>query len=112
MVPHSLFFSSDRHVDLALNVLTLIVGGGLFATAAVIGVMWLRPVALSAEFGYMGPPVLASAPEVRLDPPRLEFDFQFPYGLTLYRCEHRGQITYTDRPCLVGNERSLLVLPL
>lgn len=112
MVPHSLFFSSDRHVDLALNLLTLIVGGGLFATAAVLVVMWLRPVAPSAESGDMGPPAWASMSEVLLDPPRLEFDFQFPYGPTIYRCEHRGQITYTDRPCLVGNARSLSVRPL
>jgi len=112
MVPHSLFVSSDRHVDLALNLLTLIVGGGLLATAAVLVFMWLRPAAPAGDGGEMGPPAWASISEVLLSPPRLEFDFQFPYGATIYRCEHRGKITYTDRPCLIGNERSLLVLPL
>ena len=111
MVPHSLFVSSDRHVDLALNLLTLMVGGGLLATAAVLVVMWLRPVVTAADVDDMGPPAWASTSNVLLDPPRLEFDFQFPYGLTIYRCEHRGQITYTDRPCLVGNTRVLSVRP-
>jgi hypothetical protein len=109
MLPHSLFVSSDRHVDLALDLLTLIVGSGLLATAAVLVVMWLRPVVSTADAGDMGPPAWASMPPVLLDAPRLEFDFQFPYGLTIYRCEHRGQITYTDRPCLVGNTRTLPV---
>jgi len=111
MVPHSLFVSSDRHVDLALDLLTLVVGGGLLATAAVLVFMWLRPAAPAADGGEMGPPAWASTSEVLLGPPRLEFDFQFPYGLTIYRCERRGQITYTDRPCQAGNTRALSLRP-
>jgi len=111
MVPHSLFVSSDRHVDRALDLLTLIVGGGLLATAAVLAFMWLRPAEPVAGGGEMGPPAWASMSEALLSPPRLEFDFQFPYGPTIYRCEQRGQITYTDRPCPVGNARALSIRP-
>ena len=121
MVPHSLFVSSDRHVDLALDLLTLIVGGGLLATAAVLVFMWLRPAAPAADGGEMGPPAWASMSEVLLDPPRLEFEARFPevrlpevrfaYGATIFRCEHRGQVTYTDRPCVVGDARALPIRP-
>ena len=111
MVPHSLFVSSDRHVDLTLNLLTLIVGSGLLTTAAVLVVMWLRPAAPAADFSVMGPPAWASMPDVLLDPPRLDFDVQLPYGRTIYRCEHRGQVTYSDRPCTVGQMRALSIRP-
>jgi hypothetical protein len=122
MVPHSLFFSSDRHVDLALNLLTLIVGGGLLATAAVLAVMWLRPVAPAAAGGEVGPPTWAAMSEPLLDPPRREFEVRFPevrlpevrfeFGATIFRCEHRGRVTYTDRPCVAGDARALSVRPL
>ena len=99
MVPHSLFVSSDRHVDLALNLLSLLVGGALFATVAFLMFTWLRPVAPPADRGDVGPPAWASMSEVLLGPPRLEFDFQLPGLPTIYRCEHRGQVSYSDRPC-------------
>ena len=111
MVPHSLFVSSDRHVDLALNLLTLIVGGGLLATTAVLVFMWFRPAAPAVYGGEMGPPAWASMSEVLRNPPRLEFDFHIPYGPTIYRCEHRGQITYSERPCPAGRTRTLSVRP-
>jgi hypothetical protein len=121
MVPHSLFVSSDRHVDLALNLLTLLVGGGLLATAAVLTFMWLRPAAPAAAGGEAGPPAWAAMSEVLLDPPRLEFEVRFPevrlpearfaYGAAIFRCEHRGAVTYTDRPCVAGNTRALPVRP-
>jgi len=121
MVPHSLFVSSDRHVDLALNLLTLIVGGGLLATAAVLVVMWLRPAAPAPDGGEMGPPAWASVSEVLLDPPRLGFEARFPevrlpevrfaFGATIFRCEHRGRVAYTDRPCVAGDERALPIRP-
>ena len=121
MVPHSLFVSSDRHVDHALNLLTLIVGGGLLATAAALAFMWLRPAAPAAAGGEVGPPAWAAMSEVLLDPPRLEFEVRFPdvrlpevrfaYGATIFRCEHRGGVTYTDRPCEDGNSRALPVRP-
>lgn len=121
MVPHSLFVSSDRHVDLALDLLTLIVGGGLLATAAVLVFMWFRPAAPAADGGEMGPPAWASMSEVLLDPPRLGFEARFPevrlpevrfaYGATIFRCEHRGQVAYTDRPCVAGDARALPIRP-
>jgi hypothetical protein len=121
MVPHSLFVSSDRHVDRALDLLTLIVGGGLLATAAVLVFMWLRPAAPAAAGGEVGPPARAAASEVLLDPPRLEFEARFPevrlpevrfaYGATIFRCEHRGQVAYTDRPCVAGDARALPIRP-
>jgi len=121
MVPHSLFVSSDRQVDLALNLLTLIVGGGLLAATAALALMWLRPAASGAELGDMGPPAWASMPEVRLGPPHLEFDARSPearlpevrlvYGAAIFRCEHRGRVTYTDRPCVAGDTRTLSVRP-
>jgi hypothetical protein len=121
MVPHSLFVSSDRHVDLALDLLTLIVGGGLLATAAVLSFLWLRPAAPAADGGEMGPPAWASMSEVLRGPPRLEFEVRLPqvlrpevrfaYGATIFRCEHRGTVTYTDRPCPAGSTRALSVRP-
>src|SRR5512145_2051871 len=122
MLPHSLFVSSDRHVDLALNLLTLIVGGGLLATAAVLAFTWLRPAAPAAAGGETGPPAWAAMSEALLDPPRREFEVRFPevrlpevrfaYGVTIFRCEHRGRVTYTDRPCVAGDARALSVRPL
>lgn len=105
MVPHSLFVSSDRHADLALNLLTMVVGGALFATVAYLMFTWLRP-GVPVDRGDVGPPVWASMPEVLLGPPRLEFDFQLTGLPTIYRCEHRGRVTgrvtYSDRPCSAG----------
>lgn len=121
MLPHSLFLSSDRRVDLALNLLTLIVGGGLLATAAVLAFMWFRPAAPAADSGEMGPPAWASVSEALLNPPRREFEVRLPevrlpevrfaYGATIFRCDHRGGVTYTDRPCVAGNTRALPVRP-
>lgn len=107
MVPHSLFVSSDRHVDLALNLLTLVVGGALFATVAYLMFTWLRPGVPLSDRGDVGPPAWASMPEALLGPPRLEFDFQLPGLPIIYRCEHRGQVTYSDRPCGPGRTRTL-----
>lgn len=107
MVPHSLFVSSDRHVDLALNLLTMIVGGALLATVAYLMFTWIRPGVPAPERGDVGPPVWASMPEILLGPPRLEFDFQLPGMPTIYRCEHRGRVTYSDRPCAAGQMRAL-----
>lgn len=107
MVPHSLFVSSDRHVDVALNLLTMVVGGALFATVAFLMFTWLRPGIPVAERGDVGPPAWASMSEGLLVPPRLDFDFQLPRLPTIYRCEHRGQVTYSDRPCRFGRTRTL-----
>lgn len=101
MVPHSLFVSSDRHVDLALKLLTLLVGGALLATAGYLVFLSLRPVTL-ADRGEVGPPAWASMSEALLASPRVELDFALPPGPTIYRCEHRGHVTYTDRPCSNG----------
>ncbi len=113
MVPHSLFVSSDRHVDLALNLLTMVVGGALLATVAYLMLTWLRPGVPVADRGDVGPPAWASMPEVLLGPPRLEldFDFQLPGLPTIYRCDHRGEVTYSDRPCPAGRMRALSVRP-
>lgn len=121
MLPHSLFVSSDRHVDRALSLLTLVVGGGLLATAAVLAFMWLRPAAPAAAGGEVGPPAWAASSEVLPGPPRLEFEVHFPevrfpevrlaYGAAIFRCEHRGRVTYTDRPCVAGDARALPLRP-
>lgn len=111
MVPHSLFVSSDRHVDLALNVLTMVVGGALLATVAYFMLTWLRPDVPVTDHGDVGPPAWASMPEALLGPPRLDFDFQLPGLPTIYRCDHRGEVTYSDRPCLVGRIRALTARP-
>ena len=111
MVPHSLFVSSDRHVDVVLNLLTLIVSGALAAAAAVLVFTWLQPAPPPADRGDVGPPAWASMSEVLLNPPRLEFDFPLPYGVTIYRCEHLGRVTYSDRPCVVGRVRALSLRP-
>lgn len=121
MFPHSLFVSSDRHVDRALDLLTLIVGGGLLATAVVLAFMWLRPAAPAAAGGEVGPPAWAAVSEGLLDPPRVEFEARFPevrlpearfaYGATIFRCEYRGRVAYTDRPCVAGDERALPIRP-
>ena len=121
MLPHSLFVSSDRHVDLVLDLLTLVVGGGLLATAAALAFMWLRPAAPATAGGEVGPPAWAAMSEVLLDPPHREFEVRFPevrlpevrfaYGATIFRCEHLGGVTYTDRPCVAGNTRALPVRP-
>jgi|SRR5512141_1446632 hypothetical protein len=111
MVPHSLFVSSDRHVDLALNLLTLIVGGALLATVAYLMFTWLRPGAPVLDRGDVGPPSWASPSEVLLNPVRLEFDFQLPGLPPVYRCEFHGQVTYSDRPCTFGRARALSIRP-
>lgn len=109
MVPHSLFVSSDRHVDLALKLLTLIVGGALLAAAAYLVLLSVRPGGV-ADRGEVGPPAWVSTPESLLAP-RLEFDFTLPYGPTIYRCEQHGQVTYTDRPCAHGRVHALPLRP-
>jgi hypothetical protein len=110
MVPHSLFVSSDRQVDLALNLLTLIVGGGLAAAAVVLALMLLRPAA-APDRGDVGPPEWASMSAVLQIKPRLEFDLHIPYGPTIYRCEHGGRVTYSDRPCMGGRLRPFSLRP-
>ena len=110
MVPHSLFVSSDRQVDLALNLLTLIVGGGLVAAGALLTVMRLRPGA-APDRGDVGPPAWASMSDVLLTTPRLEFDLRIPYGPTIYRCDDHGRITYSDHPCMKGRYRALSLRP-
>lgn len=111
MVPHSLFVSSDRHADLALNLLSMVVGGALLATVAFLMLTWLRPGDPVADRSDVGPPAWASMPEALIGPPRLDFDFNFDFRLprlpTIYRCDHRGEVTYSDRPCRVGRVRAL-----
>lgn len=106
-----MFVSSDRHVDLALNLLTLIVGGVLLATVLYLTFTWLRPPAPFADRGDVGPPAWASMSEILLKTPRVDLDFQPPRLPTIYRCEHRGQVTYSDRPCTVGHMRALSIRP-
>jgi hypothetical protein len=110
MVPHSLFVSSDRHVDLALNLLTMVVGGALLATVAYLMFAWIRPGVPAAERAMAGPPAWAAMPALLLPPP-LEFELQLPGLPTIYRCEQRGRITYTDRPCAAGDGRALTERP-
>jgi hypothetical protein len=120
MVPHSLFVRSDRRVDLALNMLTLLVSGALLATLAYLVFMWLRPSPVVSDRGDVGPPAWAAMSDVLATParlefdlplpmPRVEFELPLPYGLAIYRCEHRGEVTYSDRPCLSGRVRPLSI---
>lgn len=113
MVPHSLFVRSDRRVDLVLNMLTLLVGGALVVTLAYLVFTLLRPSQVVADRGDVGPPAWAAMSEARWNPvridlelPRVELELPLPYGLAIYRCEHRGEVTYSDRPCLVGRVRA------
>lgn len=112
MVPHSLFVRSDRRVDLALNMLTLLVSGALVATLAYLVLTWVRPTQVVSDRGDVGPPAWAAMSEARWNPPRIdlelprvELELPLPYGLAIYRCEYRGEVTYSDRPCLVGRVR-------
>lgn len=118
MVPHLLFVRSDRRVDLALNLLTLLVGGVLLATLAYCLFTWLSPTHPVADRGDVGPPAWVAMSSVRSRParierdrplPRLELELPLPYGVAIYRCEHLGEITYSDRPCMTGRVRPLSV---
>jgi hypothetical protein len=111
MVPHALFVSSDRHVDVALNVLTFVVGGALLATVSYLLLMLVQPSFAQADRGEVGPPVWSSKSSAFLAAPKLEFDLRFPPSSTIYRCEHRGQVTYSDRPCTTGRGRALPIRP-
>jgi hypothetical protein len=110
MVPHALFVSSDRNVDLTLNLLTLIMAAGLLAASAMLVFMWLRP-GPAPDRGDVGPPAWAAMSDVLLVTPRLEFDLTVPYGPTIYRCEQRGKVTYSDRPCETGRVRAISLRP-
>ena len=110
MVPHSLFVRSDRHVDLTLNLLTFIVSAGVLATLVALIFMWLRPLP-TTDRGDVGPPAWASMSDALLAPSRIDFDFQLPALPTIYRCEHHGQVSYSDRPCTAGRVRALPVRP-
>jgi hypothetical protein len=112
MVPHSLFVSSDRHVDLALNLLTMVVGGALLATVAYLMFAWIRPGVPATDRTVVGPPAWAAMPTLLLPPPlEFEFELQLPGLPAIYRCEQRGRITYTDRPCAAGYGRALAERP-
>jgi hypothetical protein len=109
MVPHALFVSSDRHVDRALSLLTWVVSGALLATAVWILFMWFGPLQQVADRGDVGPPDWAAMSEAFLNPTRIEFDLPRVYVPVIYRCEHNGRVTYSDRPCMVGRVRALPV---
>ena len=105
MVPHSLFVSSDRHVDIALHVLTVIVGAALVATLAWAVYTGVRTSGV-ADRGDVGPPAWASSFSELLGPVRAEFDRVVPQLPFTYRCEQLGQVTYSDRPCAAGRTRA------
>jgi hypothetical protein len=109
MVPHSMFVPSDRHVDLTLKLLHWIVSGALLASLAWSALMWLRPAAVR-DRGDVGPPAWAAMTDVLMTP-RLDFDFHLPQLPTIYRCEHHGEVTYSDRPCIAGRMRALSLRP-
>jgi hypothetical protein len=111
MVPHALFVSSDRHVDVALNVLTLFVGGALFATLAYLTLTWARPPLTQADRGDVGPPVWAVMSDALRAVPKADFDFRLPSSPSIYRCEYRGHVTYSDRPCPTGRGRTQTLRP-
>lgn len=105
MVPHSLFVSSDRHVDIALNVLTAIVSAALIASLAWVLYTGLTSATV-ADRGDVGPPAWASSVTELLGPVRAEFDRAVPALTSIYRCEQLGQVTYSDRPCTGARTRS------
>jgi hypothetical protein len=106
MVPHALFVSSDRHVDVALNVLTLVVSGALCATLAYLTLTWVRPPLTQADRGDIGPPVWAAMSDALRSMPKADFDLRLPSSPAIYRCEYRGHVTYTDRPCTTSRGRA------
>jgi hypothetical protein len=111
MVPHSLFVSSDRHVDVTLNLLTALVGGALIASLAYLVFMWLQPAPSGADRGDVGPPAWAAMSDALFSPARIELDFSLLSLPTVYRCEYRGHVTYSDRPCAAGRNRPLSFRP-
>ncbi len=110
MVPHALFVSSDRHVDRALSLLTWVVSAALLATVAWIVFTWVRTPQL-ADRGDVGPPAWAAVSDALLSPTRLDFDLPRLHVPVIYRCEHNGHVTYSDKPCMAGRVRALPLRP-
>lgn len=114
MVPHALFVPSDHSVDLVLQLLTFAVIGALLASTVALVHSWLNPATIVRDRGDVGPPAWAAMSEVLFAAPRADFELPLPALSslpTVYRCEHHGEITYTDRPCLLGRVRALTLRP-
>jgi hypothetical protein len=109
MVPHSLFATSDRQFDLALNLLTMIVSGAIAVSVIYFAITLMAPKS-PPDRGDVGPPRWAAMPEILIEPWQLDFDAELPplSGTgTVYRCDRNGRVTYSDRPCIDGRVRLL-----
>jgi hypothetical protein len=74
----------------------------------------IYPTPRIKDRGDVGPPAWAAMSDVLLSPPRIELDSTLstlPSLLTIYRCEHGGDVTYSDRPCPLGRVRALKLRP-
>lgn len=109
MVPHSLFATSDRQFDLALNLLTMIVSGAIVVSVIYFAIALATPKS-PPDRGDVGPPLWAAMPEILIEPWQLELDSilpPLPGSGTVYRCDRNGRVSYGDRPCVDGRVRLL-----
>ena len=114
MAPHALFVSSDRSVDLVLQLLTLVVIGGLLASMAAFVYSWIYPSPTVRDRGDVGPPAWAAMSEVLMAAPLADLDIPVQPRSSrpiVYRCDYRGEITFSDRPCALGQVRALKLRP-
>lgn len=89
---------SDRYLDLTLRILTLAVIAALLGCIAFLMHRWSQPNAPGASLVHV---VQAPAPAVAVPlPARGEAAVQVLHAPgRIFRCEHQGQVTYSDQPC-------------
>ncbi len=110
--------AADSRFDLSLRFLSLVVSGAIALALAwhFAGVLTplmrlgdaplpLPAVRLSSALELIGPPAWASQPEAVT--PALEHGDARAPAVTVFRCEQRGSVTYSDRPCDRGGQRVL-----
>lgn len=107
--------AADSRFDLSLRFLSLVVSGAIalalvwhFAGAlAPLMKLGDAPLPLPAyesnALELIGPPVWASQPE---DVTPTAEGARAP-AVTVFRCEQRGSVTYSDKPCDRGGQRVL-----
>lgn len=115
-----LIVTVDPRIDIALRFLTALVSGAIVATLLWYLFVQLAPYArFSAE--EVGPPVWAAsldeaatasfaAETATAEAPSAQVRSS-PSGVTVYRCESGGSVTYSDRPCDRGWMRILRLPP-
>lgn len=109
--------AADSRFDLSLRFLSLVVSGAIalalvwhFA-GALAPLMRLGDAPLplpayeSSALELIGPPAWASQPEALTS--SSESSSARASAVTVFRCEQRGSVTYSDRPCDRGGQRVL-----